>query len=64
MKRKFTIKELNILLHLQDGIESCRCKDIKQAEHNFWEIANHLGIKDEVFKIKKIWKLLPMEKIQ
>ena len=53
MKRKFTTKELNILLHLQDGIKSCRNADFKQAEHNFWEIANHLEIKDsEVFSLE------------
>jgi len=38
-----------IKLHIIDGIRSLRFKtpDIKQAEHNFFEIANHLGLKDE-----------------
>jgi len=62
MKRKFTIKELNILLHLQDGIESCKCGDMKQAEHNFWEIANHLGIKNREVFTKKTQNL-SLEKI-
>ena len=44
-------KELReqIKLHIIDGIRSLRFKtpDTKQAEHDFFEIANHLGLKDE-----------------
>lgn len=46
-----------ILLHLQDGIRSLRepSPDIAQAEHNFFEIAEHLGISTNelVEKIKR-----------
>ena len=35
-----------LILHITDGIDSCRIKDYEQAEHNLWEIANHLGISD------------------
>jgi hypothetical protein len=41
------IKNFDVKPHLIDGIKSLREKkpDIKQAEHNFFEIAEHLGIK-------------------
>jgi hypothetical protein len=45
----------HLKLHLKDGIESLRFTkpDIKQAEHNFFEIANHLGIEDnEIVEFK------------
>ena len=42
---KETEQEQEIKLHLVDGIKSCREKDFEQAEHNFFEIADHLGIK-------------------
>jgi len=62
--RKFTYKQLNILLHLKDGIESCRNGDTKQAEHNFFEIANHLGLKDEDIFIKNIENMIPLNRIK
>ncbi len=39
--------------HIEDGLRSLRGKsaDIKQAEHNFFEIANHLGFKDEEIEV-------------
>ncbi len=45
--RKKEIKEIK--LHIIDGIRHLRGKnpDIAQAEHDFFEIANHLGLKDE-----------------
>ena len=43
---KETEQEKEIKLHLVDGIKECRGNsDIKQIEHNFFEIADHLGIK-------------------
>ena len=38
-----------IKLHIIDGIRSLRLRkpDIAQAEHNFFEIANHLELEDE-----------------
>lgn len=37
-----------IKLHIIDGIRHLRLKtpDIAQAEHNFFEIANHIGLED------------------
>lgn len=53
-----------IKLHLKDAITSLRFKnpDVRQAEHNLFEIANHLDISDseivefECFRCKNIFE--------